>query len=67
MHLTINVASCILLFSARCCVTSPISDSKPLFENLRNEGKLLWLNSKIVVRDFVYDFALCVKWFSNVL
>ena len=40
MHLLINVAFCILLFNARCCVTSPISDSNPLFENLRNQGKL---------------------------
>lgn len=41
MHLLISVASCILLVNVRYCVTSPISDSNPLFETLRNEGKLL--------------------------
>jgi len=41
MHFEIIVTSCILLFFARNCVTSPISESNPIFENLRNEDGVI--------------------------
>jgi len=41
MHFQIIVSSCIFLFIARNCVTSPISESNPLIENLRNEDGVI--------------------------